>query len=60
MTITVFGIVLEIDSLSLLVIYLVIKIASPTINVAVVNINDRMVHLEKSVVISLYHSSFNI
>ncbi len=60
MTITVFGIVLEIDSLSLLVIYLVIKIASPTINVAVVNINDRMVHLERSVVISLYHSSFNI
>jgi hypothetical protein len=60
MTITDCGIVLEIDSLSLLVIYLVIKIASPTINVAVVNINDRMVHLERSVVISFYHSSFNI
>jgi hypothetical protein len=40
--------------------YLVTKIASPTINVAVVNINYRMVHLERSVVISLYHSSFNI
>jgi hypothetical protein len=32
-------------------IYLVTNITSPTINVAAVNINDRMVHLERSVVI---------
>jgi hypothetical protein len=48
MIITVCGIVLEIDSLSLLVIYLVTKITSPTISVAVVNVNDRIVHLERS------------
>jgi len=48
MTITVFGIVLEIDSLSLLVNYLVTMIINPTIKVAVVNINDRIVHLERS------------
>lgn len=48
MIITVCGIVLEIDSLSLLVIYLVAKITSPTMSVAVVNVNDRIVHLERS------------
>jgi hypothetical protein len=61
MIITVCGIVLEIDSLSLLVTYLVTKITSPTMSVAVVNVNDRIVHLERSrSVIPLYHSSFNI